>query len=210
MIRSSLIWAVWLLMAFACFYYAVQALPYISAPVAELRLKPDSVSEELGLRLHAGGGLVALLLGPLQFLPFVRRRLPLAHRATGYAYILSVAVGVAGALVLARTPGGVAANAFAFNMLAFLWATSTSLALINARAKRWSQHQAWMVRSFALTFAAVTLRAGMPLLGWLGFPPSEFYTIVAWASWTINLVVAEWLLLPWLMQAGGHAERASA
>lgn len=210
MIRSALIWTVWLLMAFACLYYAIQALPYILAPVAELRLKPDPASEEIGLRLHAGGGLIALLLGPLQFLTFVRRRLPFVHRLIGYTYILSVAVGVAGALVLARTPGGVAANAFAFNMLAFLWATSTSLALVNARAKRWRQHQTWMVRSFALTFAAVTLRAGMPLLGWLGFQPSEFYTIVAWASWTINLIVAEWLLLPWLTQTAGSAERASA
>ncbi len=210
MIRSSLSWVVWLLMAFACLYYAVQALPYITAPVAELRLKPDSASEEIGLRLHAGGGLVALMLGPLQFLAFIRRRFPIAHRLIGYAYILCVAVGVAGAAVLARTPGGVAANAFAFNMLAFLWAISTLLALFNARAKRWRQHQAWMVRSFALTFAAVTLRAGMPLLGWLGFPPSEFYTIVAWASWTINLIIAEWLVLPWLTQAAGPAERAKA
>lgn len=210
MIRPVLIWACWLLMALLCLYYAVQALPYISVPVTDLRLKPNPASEELGLRLHVGGGPVALTIGPLQFLTFIRRRLPLAHRLVGYAYILSAAVGVAGALVLARTPGGVAANAFAFNMLAFLWAASTAMALINARGRRWRQHQTWMVRSFALTFAAVTLRAGMPVLGWLGFPPSEFYTIVAWASWTINLIVAEWLLLPWLAQSAQPAERASA
>jgi hypothetical protein len=209
MIRSIFIWALWLLMAFACLYYAAQALPYITAPIADLRLKPDSAGEELGLRLHAGGGLVALVLGPLQFLAFIRRRLHFVHRLIGYAYILSVAIGVAGALVLARTPGGVAANAFAFNMLAFLWAASTSMALINARAKRWSEHQAWMVRSFALTFAAVTLRAGMPVLGWLGFPPSEFYTIVAWASWTINLIVVEWFLLPWLAHSALPVGRAA-
>jgi hypothetical protein len=47
----------------------------------------------------------------------------------------------------------------------------------------------------------VTLRAGMPVLGWMGFAPTEFYTIVAWASWTINLVVAEWLVLPLLSKS---------
>ena len=60
-----------------------------------------------------------------------------------------------------------------------------------------------MIRSFALTFAAVTLRADMPVLGWLGFAPSEFHIIVAWASWTINLIVVEWLLLP-LLGGGGR------
>lgn len=210
MIRTVLVWVIWLSMALACLYYAVEALPYILAPVADLRLKPDSLGEELGLRLHAGGGLVALMLGPLQFLGVVRRRLPIAHRLIGYAYVLSVAVGAAGALVLARTPGGVAANAFAFNMLAFLWSASTATALFNARTRRWRQHQAWMVRSFALTFAAVTLRAGMPVLGWLGFPPSEFYTIVAWASWTINLIAVEWFLLPWLAHSALPVGRAAA
>lgn len=200
MIRKILVWSGWVVIVLASAYYAIQALPYLSAPADQLRLQPNPLSEELALRLHAGGGLLALLLGPLQFVGQIRRRLPTAHRLIGYSYVTSVAVGAIGAAVLARTPGGAGANAFAFNMLAIIWAVSTTMALQSARAKQWRQHQAWMVRSFALTFAAVTLRAGMPALGWLGFPPSEFYTIVAWASWTINLIVVEWLVLPWLAQ----------
>lgn len=196
MSRNLFVWFGWTALALASAYFASQALPYLWAPVGELRLHPDPPSEEIALRLHAGGGLIALMLGPLQFLGVLRRNFPLVHRTIGYGYIVSVAAGVAGALVLARTPLGVGANAFAFNMLAVIWAFSTTMALVSARTRRWAQHQAWMVRSFALTFAAVTLRAGMPLLGWLGFAPSEFYTIVAWASWTINLIIVEWAVLP--------------
>lgn len=196
MSRNLFVWLGWTALALASVYFASQALPYLWAPVGELRLHPNPPSEEIALRLHAGGGLIALMLGPLQFLGVLRRNFPLVHRTIGYGYIISVAAGVAGALVLARTPLGVGANAFAFNMLAVIWALSTTMALVSAYTKRWAQHQAWMVRSFALTFAAVTLRVGMPLLGWVGFAPSEFYTIVAWASWTINLIIAEWVVLP--------------
>lgn len=194
--RKLFVWTGWAALALASTYFASQALPYLWAPVGELRLHPNPPGEETALRLHAGGGLIALILGPMQFLGILRRKFPLTHRMIGYGYIVGVAAGVAGALVLARTPQGDGANGFAFNMLAVIWATSTTMALVNARAKRWRQHQVWMIRSFALTFAAVTLRAGMPLLAWLGIAPSEFYTIVAWASWTINLIFAEWVVLP--------------
>lgn len=204
MTRRSIAWGGWSLLLIACLIYALDALPYLFAPASELRLRPDPPSEEVALRVHAVGGLVALALGPWQFLPSLRRRLPRLHRFTGYGYVVGVAGGVVGAVVLARTPGGVGANAFAFYMLAISWSFSTAMALCHARLRRWDQHRNWMIRSFALTFAAVTLRAGMPVLGWLGFAPSQFYTIVAWASWTINLLVVEWLLLP-LLGAGGPA-----
>lgn len=51
--------------------------------------------------VHAGAAATALLTGPIQFLPAVRRRRPGAHRWTGRAYVLGCLVGGASALVLA-------------------------------------------------------------------------------------------------------------
>jgi hypothetical protein len=50
-----------------------------------------------------------------------------------------------------------------------------------------------MTRSYALVFAAITLRgyAG-PLEG--AFGEHDGYAIVAWACWMPNLVFAEWLI----------------
>ena len=209
MTRTLLGWSAWSIMMLACLYYASLAAPYLFAPAGELRLPPSSPLDEVALRLHAGGGLFALLLGPLQFIGAVRRRAPFVHKTIGYSYVVCVATGVAGAAMLAQTPTGASANVFAFNMLAIIWALSTAMAVVNARNKRWREHQMWMIRSFALTFAAVSLRAGMPVLGWLGFAPSDFYTIAAWASWTINLIVAEWFIAPWLLRQGA-AHHAAA
>ena len=49
-----------------------------------------------------------------------------------------------------------------------------------------------MVRNFAATFAAVTLRLWMPLLIIAAHLPfSVAYPLVAWLAWVPNLVLAE-------------------
>ena len=54
------------------------------------------------------------------------------------------------------------------------------------------QHRQWMIRSFALTFAAVTLRLWLPFFQIvLNFEFIEAYIIIAWLCWIPNLIVAE-------------------
>ena len=51
-----------------------------------------------------------------------------------------------------------------------------------------------MIRSFALLFAAVTLRIELPLLIlWTGEFASA-YVIVSWLCWVPNLIWAEWYI----------------
>ncbi len=53
-------------------------------------------------------------------------------------------------------------------------------------------HERWMIRSFALTFAAVILRIYLPFAGDL----VTGYTAIAWLCWIPNLVVAKiWIRL---------------
>jgi hypothetical protein len=50
-----------------------------------------------------------------------------------------------------------------------------------------------MIRNFALTFAAVTLRLYLPPVLIVGLPFAMSYAIIAWLCWVPNLLVAEWL-----------------
>ena len=53
-------------------------------------------------------------------------------------------------------------------------------------------HRQWMIRSYALAFAAVTLRIYMPFMqAVLGMEFLDAYLIVAWMCWVPNLLVAE-------------------
>jgi hypothetical protein len=51
-----------------------------------------------------------------------------------------------------------------------------------------------MVRSYALTAAAITLRIYMPLFAVAGIPYAISYPIIAWLCWIANLIFAEWLI----------------
>lgn len=143
---------------------------------------------------HFVFGPIALLVGPLQFLPALRARRPRLHRALGYVYILSVLVSGSAGLVLAASSFGGLTTHVAFGLLALLWIAFTLLALRAAIRRRFDEYRRWMVRSFALCLSAVTLRLWLPPLLALGVPFEDAYQTVAWACWVPNLLLAEALL----------------
>lgn len=143
------------------------------------------------LVVHAGFAATALLLGPVQFLPRLRARWPRAHRLTGRVYVFACLVGGAAGLALAvgTTAGPVAA--WGFGALGVLWIYTTGQAFRLALARRIDEHRRWMIRSFALTFAAVTLRLYLPIAPLMGLDFMEAYRVIAWAAWVPNLLLAE-------------------
>ncbi len=50
-----------------------------------------------------------------------------------------------------------------------------------------------MIRNFALTFAAVTLRVQLGACAAAGLTFESFYPLLAWTSWLPNLIAAEWI-----------------
>ncbi len=141
--------------------------------------------------VHAAGAATALLLGPFQFRPTLRRRWPRLHRWTGRAYVAGCLVGGASGLVLAAgTSAGPVAQS-GFSAVGVLWMYVTARGWGTARAGRFPEHRRWMIRSFALTFAAVTLRIYLPTAMTLGFSLTSTYQVIAWLSWVPNAALAE-------------------
>jgi uncharacterized membrane protein len=144
--------------------------------------------------LHVAFAPVALALGVLQFMPGLRARRPALHRWTGRLYALCVLVsGVAGFWLGLFAPGGWIAG-MGFLVLAVLWIGVTANAVSHARHRRFADHRVWMIRSFALTFAGVTLRIYLA-----GYMLSDVSYVVAspvlgWVCWVPNLLIAEWWL----------------
>jgi hypothetical protein len=146
------------------------------------------------LDLHVAGSATALLIGPLQFVGWIRRRRPQIHRWLGRTYAAACLLGAAGGFVLAwgATAGPVATAGF--GTLAVLWTLATVQAWRLALQRRIAAHRAWMMRSFALTFAAVTLRIGLGLLPVLKIDFLEGYRALSILSWAVNLAVVELIL----------------
>jgi uncharacterized membrane protein len=140
-------------------------------------------------------GYIALIaLSPLQFSSRMRNARPELHRWMGRLYLgIGVLVGgVAGLYVAFHAFGGVISSA-GFACLALGWLYSGLRAYLAIRARDIVAHRRWMVRNFALTFAAVTLRLYLPVPLAAGLDFESAYRAIAWLCWVPNLVLAEML-----------------
>lgn len=144
------------------------------------------------LVLHVVPSVIALLVGPLQFVRRIRTRWPAFHRATGKLYIAACAIGAPAGLMLALgTSSGPVAGA-GFATAALLWALFTWRGWRAAVERRFGDHRAWMLRSWAMTAAAITLRLMLPFSGLvLGLGFYTAYPVIAWLSWLTNLALVE-------------------
>jgi uncharacterized membrane protein len=124
-----------------------------------------------------------------------KRRYLAIHRWLGRLHLLGVLVGGGTGLYMARLSyGGLPAH-LSFATLAAWWLATGLLAYRRIRAGEIEAHRRWMLRNYALTFAAVTLRLWLLLLLYpLRVPYEEAYVTAAWIGWVWNLAAAEWLV----------------
>lgn len=144
--------------------------------------------------LHTSFGGIAMLVGIWQFSAWLRNRHSALHRWMGRAYVFCCLIaGLAAYPIAFGTSGGPWAAA-GFAVMATLWLGATFYAYRAIRRGRVAAHRHWMVRSYALTLSAVTLRALLliPIFWPVDF--TWFYAFSAWASWIVNALLAElWL-----------------
>ncbi len=174
------------------------AFVYGFLPLGQL-LHPDMKatynSHAVGVYTHVFGAMFALLLGPWQFSTRLRASRPVLHRWIGRVYLgIGVLIGgLAGLYMAFHAFGGIVAQS-GFGILAVLWLYTGLRAYLAIRAVDVTSHRRWMVRNFALSFAAVTLRIWLPGSVASGVAFEVAYPVIAWACWVPNLLVAElWL-----------------
>ena len=189
--RSRLAVSLWWFMLFSCVGVAVYATRYF------LGLPPDRHFSRyiVPLRLHIAGGVGALLAGPWQFSEKLRARALNLHRWLGRFYLLEVALGSIAGFAMALVSEEGLATHLGFGMLAALWFLSGLQAFRMVWRGNIVAHRQWMIRNFALTLAAVTLRNYIPfMLFVLHWPFRLTYITVSWLCWVPNLLIAEWMV----------------
>lgn len=191
--RPPLAWWLVALLAIPVVGYAM-AYVVVGAPMYPPNLSDSFLTRPWGIYPHALFGSLALGLGALQFNRWILLRRRALHRALGTIYVVSSAlVGLAGLYMSFYSFGGVVTH-LGFATLAVLLLATTARAYAAARARAIAIHRQWMLRSYALVFAAVTLRIELPLLimAFGEFTPA--YQVVSWLSWVPNILWAEWYI----------------
>lgn len=188
----------WYLMTFFAFGVGLYALGNALSPAVRQDFVLNMIDEAsaTGTLLHFLAGGVVLIIGALQFSAKMRSKYLQVHRMLGRVYVVGCIVGGFAGLYLAfHSTGGIVSH-WGFGMLAVCWIVTTSMAYRHIRAGNVRIHQDWMIRSYALTLAAVTLRIYLPISQISGYPFEEAYQAIAWLCWVPNLVIAEWFIIP--------------
>jgi uncharacterized membrane protein len=184
----------WTLVVLTAFGMALYGLGHVLlGEQAYVDLTADSFRERpWGIFFHALFGVPAIALGPLQFLwssPTRRRAL---HRALGKVYVIAaLGTGAVGLYMSFYSYGGWMSR-FGFTGMALAALITTGVAYVKIRGRNLAAHRAWMVRSYAVIFSAVTFRLWLPTMIVLyGGDVSPAYGWASWLSWVLNLAVVE-------------------
>ncbi len=184
--------AIWLVIMLSSVGVGGYALFFVATGFEHLGLS-NPMLDPWGLRVHIAASGVAMTLGAFQFSKPLRANAPTVHRWMGWVYITACVVGglAGGTIAFSSTAGPIAGAGFFF--LALFWVPFTLLAMFAAMRRDFVAHERWMIRSFALTFGAVTLRIYLPLaiIQNHGDFPLDAYRVIAWVAWVPNLIAAE-------------------
>jgi len=143
--------------------------------------------------IHVFSAFGALLAGFTQFSPQLLRDNPKVHRLIGKIYVANILfINFPVGLIMGVCANGGLPGKMAFLLLDFLWFLFTWKAFICAKNGRYVDHKNYMIRSFALTFSAITLRTWKLILSNIfAIDLAELYVIDAWLGFVPNLVIAE-------------------
>lgn len=145
---------------------------------------------------HIFSSLVVLSSGAFLFSNYLLKKWPKLHRWLGKVYVLLLlAVSAPSGMVMAvYANGGWAAKA-SFLILTPIWWWFTWKGYQTAVRRQFKAHRQWMMRSYALTLSAISLRIYQMMLGQLVYiDPVTQYIFVSWVSWVGNLIVVEILI----------------
>ncbi|GII79620.1 hypothetical protein Sru01_46020 [Sphaerisporangium rufum] len=180
----------------------VLVYPYLSLDIEDSRLQVRNGLHYYVLVGHIATAAVALVLGPLQFVPKVRARRRV-HRTIGRVYLLAGVLPSAVATIPVAMWSGRLVTQIGLTTAAALWLVTAGLAYRAARRGDFTAHRDWMTRNYALTFLAVTARVIVPLsllvriplgglaAGSIGEAATSMIPIGQTLGWIVNLIVAE-------------------
>ena len=194
--------SVFLVIAYTSYLLILLSLPYIyferDVEFLETKqliyhIKPWRYS----FYIHVFFSPIVIISGLFQFNRWTISNKPKVHRILGYVYVISVLlISAPSALIMAFYANGGRIAQTSFVILTLCWILFTWIAFQKAKKGNYTSHVKWMLRSYALTLSAVTLRFYAYLFDVfnIDIPPRETYILVSYLSWIPNLLFVQLLI----------------
>lgn len=145
---------------------------------------------------HVFSSIFILSAGFTQFSSYILKYQKKLHKIAGKIYAYNILlINFPAGMIMAVYANGLLPSKIAFIVLDCLWFLFTLKAVIAIKKKDVTTHKKFMIRSYALTFSAITLRVWkIILLNSFHIEPLTLYMIDAWMGFVPNLLLAEWII----------------
>lgn len=147
--------------------------------------------------LHIVPGGVFLILAPLQFSSWLRRRHLRIHRWSGRLLIgFGLVFALTGLYFGLLMPYGGFGEASAIAVFAVVFLLALSRGFVAIRKGQVALHREWMIRAFAIAVGVGSVRVVAGVLDIAltpaGLRPTSLFALSLWMGWTISLATAEY------------------
>ena len=194
---KTIVWLVILLMLLLI------SLKFVIGKLHYFSFKDETFGRYVGVKWwligHISGGILALLLGPFQFVTIFRAKFTGLYKWIEQLYLAGIAISSVCSMYLAWKMGIIIHWTWALSsqVLAFVWLATALMAYRAILKKRTQQQKEWMIRSYLVTLVFLTFRwiVFLPVMAKLGNYPQIAPTIM-YVTLIIPLFVAE-IIIQW-------------
>jgi hypothetical protein len=193
--------AVYLIVCAATYLMLKTILEYTSFDdhTGFLRFKQDYLHIriwKIAFYTHVFSSIFVLIAGFTQFSSYIQKHYRKIHRIIGKIYVADILfINFPAGMIMAWYANGELPAKTAFVILDSLWFWFTLKAFLEAKRRNFIAHKQFMMRSYALTFSAITLRTWKLILSSaFVIDPLTLYMMDAGLGFVPNLLVAEYII----------------
>lgn len=205
MFKSALwiirVFLIYSLMCMAAFLMLRTIIGYTSfkTDVQFLALKQDYIENPIWratFYIHTFSAVFTLFAGFTQFSEQFLKDFRHWHKILGRLYVWNILlINAPTGFIMAIYANGGWMGKSAFLTLDVLWFYFTLKAFTTALNRNFDEHRDYMIRSYALTFSAISLRSWKIIITYTGWVDMAYiYIVDAWLALVINLMVSEWIV----------------
>ncbi|KAB1153657.1 DUF2306 domain-containing protein [Tenacibaculum aiptasiae] len=175
------------------YYLLMRGFPFLI--ISKKIYGPYYFSRVVWIWPHVLGGVLAMALGPFQFISKLRIRYPKIHRMLGIIFLISILISSVTLIPLITTSSSNLVIDIGLGIGGVVWLLAAVFAYIAIRNKNIEQHKEWMIRCYMVTLAFVVFRLAIDLLSYYEVTNEpDIVAISSWVSWTLPLCTTEFII----------------